>query len=136
MATENEHAELTRAAKVRAAFLAYLNHHRGEKFTQRELIDLHSEMIKELQYSDSSVYAVLASMVQNEMIHAEKADDGITNVYYVNGVKPRVVQAEAALKPVKQKAVAPAVSIDYVQSTGKIRVTMQGMTIDFGVVEK
>lgn len=134
-----EHEEITRSAKLRAAVNAFMLQRPGHELTQAQIEEAHAELFKELKYSKNAVYAVLQSMVKNDMLDVRNDNDNNVNYYSAKGTT-RIVQADAVMlkpvKPAKPARPAPEIIVDVIKETGRVRITTQGVVIELGVVEK
>lgn len=136
MASSNEIK--VRAAAARALVIAFINRNTNVEFTAIEIA-------RRLNTSDApsegtaspalkEVVAALKTFTRNKMVKVIKRQN--TNWYSHLKSQSAAKTPPEHTPPVKDKltAVPPAVLIDLVKNTGRVRVQLGGMIIEIGIV--
>jgi hypothetical protein len=125
-------------AELRGKITAYLNDKMRWCGT-REIKAAFSGLAEQAGYAPASVYWIMDSMANNNLIKRAKRNG--VNVYAANAVAPPIKTAEPAkavevpVTMVKAPTVSTTMLLDVVQSTGRLRITMGGITLEIGVVK-
>ena len=150
-------AGIERAARMRAAIIALLNNS-SQPLAKGEIESKLDNVIKELNYKNTNFESQLYQLAANELVKKiPKPAPGTGYLYaspryefpnsdaHGNVEEPRQKRAYVKRKqsedtessPVSStaKGKVPAVSLDIVKSTGRVRLSINGMSIDIGVSE-
>lgn len=137
---------LTRAAEVRAILIGSLNTHGSSSING--LCDFFKEQFGNLGANKVQVRNILDRLVENGTV--KKRRDGATAIYYIQEQEADVTDSTADEKQTVDKNYAhttqkrfkikkaneqPALIIDIVKSTGRIRLDVGGFVIDIGIKE-
>jgi hypothetical protein len=126
--------QLRRAAVARGAAIAFLNS-RDAHYSGKELFNSMSNKLEAIEYTQANMDYILHALANSELIGSSK--DGNTNVYFKKGLMPQTDPQELVAKTAKVAktlVVTPDIKIDLVKATGRIRMTIQGISIDIGVI--
>jgi Fe2+ or Zn2+ uptake regulation protein len=115
---------LVRAAELRAAILYILNSNTaGVSF--REIFT--HKKVSEMKAPEATVRGCVGQLVKTSQINAVK--DGRSVTFYPITAKVEAIEQMPAV--VKRK---PDVKVDIVKSTGKVRIEINGLLLEIGVV--
>lgn len=129
--------ELVRAAALRAAIVADLNA-RSAPVNQQEITEsLKDTLVKWKVTDEATLRRVLARAVSAGLFTSEK--DGTRVLYSLSKdsaeEKAQKTQKKLAKAQLKTLAIgAPDFTVDIVKATGRIRMTIAGLSIEIGVV--
>lgn len=148
-------AGIERAARMRASIIALLNNS-SEPLAKGEIQAKLDDVIKELKYKSSNFESQLYQLAANELVKKiPKSPSGTGYLYaspryefphsdaHGNLEEPRQKRPYHRKKGIEDVATVestakgkiPAVSLDIVKSTGRVRLSINGMSIDIGVSE-
>lgn len=145
---------IERAARMRAAIIALLNN-APEPLAKGEMQAKLDDVIKELKYKSSNFESHLYGLVANGLVKKIPKPSPGTGFLYANqryefpnsdgqsaSDEPRVKRAYVKRKGLENATAAsksagvgniPSVSLDIVKSTGRVRLSINGMSIEIGV---
>ena len=145
---------MERAARMRAAIIALLNNS-PEPMSKGDMEEKLSDVIKELKYKTSNFESQLYQLVDNNLV--KKAGKNPTNTGFLyaspkyesptpniesDPEQPRQKRTYTKRKVLENNNVeshsggigqVPSVSLDIVKSTGRVRLAINGMSIEIGV---
>jgi hypothetical protein len=129
MATEQQ---MVRNAQIRSAIIAFLAEHSDQQVTSGRIIEALRPKLTKLEYTnESSLYGILSTMHKNNLIG--KGENG----YYFLSLPVETKETIKQTKKVFAKEIShPAIKVDLVKSSGKVRLTIGGMVIEVGVVDQ
>lgn len=138
----SRHEQLERAAKIKAIVIAHLNSVNAW-VTFGSISSALSDRLKEFNYSDDSLRALLNQLAQNRLIMREtegnkKPRYASINAKYSLGVTSQEPTPPQVAKVTKPEAIKPdqqSLVVDLVKSTGRVRVAWQGLVIEIGIVD-
>lgn len=125
---------LRRAAELRVKIISALND-AGKPVPIGHLQQKLKEWLKLSGYPDNFVLQnFLYAMVKNELI--AKHGVGPAATYSKIGVVPveQSLRSESAHKAKKKESKLPSIKVDIVKATGKVRISIDSITIEIGVI--
>lgn len=150
------HEGIERAARMKAAIIALLNNS-SEPMAKGEMENKLSDVIMELKYKTSNFESQLYQLVANGLVKKAGKNPSNTGFLYASP-KYDYPESEGEVKPdepkkkrqyIRRKPLGlegantessnteigkiPSVSLDIVKSTGRVRLSINGMSIEIGV---
>lgn len=125
---------LRRAAELRVKIISVLNV-AGKPVSLRHLQENLKDWLHSSGYPDNFVLQnFLYAMVKNELI--AKHGVGTVATYSKIGVVPveQSLRSESAHKAKKKESKPPSIKVDIVKATGKVRISIDSITIEIGVI--
>lgn len=135
---------LRKHAEFKAALVAYVNS-LTEPTSSRTIMALMRPKLKELGIKETNGAKMLRDLSDAGLVNVDKSTRFFT--FWGNGSKPpfpisdlpvdsdpQVVSAQTVARQVTSKK--PAIALDVVKGTGRVRLTINDLTIEIGVVEK
>lgn len=134
MAKLSRDEQLVRAAHGRAIVTAFLANISPDGANMPDILEGAGEELREAGYNDiKPISNLLYHMVNNKLITMVKEDG--TNVYYsTNAKKAGGAKQQKSETTVKKSAKGEFFQVDLIKSTGRIRITTKGVTIELGVI--
>lgn len=137
----SEDEKAVRQSKIRAAIQHWLNNNQGS-FTVSQIAKGLESIIQELNYSTQSLYSILPTMTKAGVIKMTEA--GGKHYYHhprweghpLEHTEPTVKRIKRSTEAVADIVPPSQFTVDVVKSTGRVRITTQGLTIEIGIVEK
>lgn len=142
---ESRDEELRKAAEFRAAASAYFNRTEGLR-SATQFSEENKELVERLEYKQFQVSQSLKRMADNKLLYCRR--EGTANLFGRPGsafkefkevMKGRMDEEFPVPAPVVEKPKAatrtPQVSMDIVRSTGRVRLSLDGLVIEIGVVD-
>jgi Fe2+ or Zn2+ uptake regulation protein len=123
--------QLKRAAQIRAVIVSTLNNN-PNPITRSDLYVAIQQTMESLNYDEGSLDNFLYTMTKSGLITKANIQGGKA-VYAASGVTIPV--KKTVIKPEKHsKKDHPAITIDIVKSTGRVRVAFNGLVVEIGVI--
>ena len=128
---------LRRAAEMRAAVTALLNSS-NQPLSAKEISEQLKGVMSSLGYFESNLSNFLFNMSANKLI-SKTGELGHVRYWKYGGeeyspAKPKAEKTQVK-KVTKSTAGLPEIKVDYVKSSGKVRLEIKGLVIEIGVVE-
>ena len=144
--TSTRDEQLIRAAKTRAAITAFFKN-TTDKVTKSQIEQALVEDLKTIGCDTHAFAYLLKDMVRVGLISSDKATGDSKPVFFANDgskpAKPANTLVKVATKPQQQTQTAHPVAqpnqhlvIDVVRTTGRVRISTPGMTIEIGIVNE
>ena len=125
--------QLKRAAQLRAIIMSTLSS--NAPIMRSDLYTAIKPTMDSLKYAEGSLDNFLYTMTKSGLI--SKGVDNGKVVYAASGtpltVKPKTEKVKSELPKTTSKT--PAITIDIVKSTGRVRVAFNGLVVEIGVIK-
>lgn len=115
-----------RDAKIREAVRGVLSD--GEEYTASRLMEILTPDLEALGFKPANLRFILYEMAESKLIHSRKEARTLHFSAHASA------QAKVPESEPKRQKTKPAVKIDIVKSTGKVRIELDGLLIEIGVV--
>jgi len=145
--TASREEQLVRASKLRALIIGYLNTNaQTMAVTRSDMVADLSDQLKELGYKESAVDNFLYVMSKDLLIgkaakqgtkvtYCSKDSSLATNIPYRKKAKDRDASTAVVVTKKSKSSRVPEISLDYVKSSNRVRLTINGLVIEIGVVD-
>jgi Fe2+ or Zn2+ uptake regulation protein len=141
--TKSRASFVANAAKSRALLLSYMNNV-NKPVTINEIVSDLSDKFKEIGVDSKSVYFQMKRLADNKLVGSARR--GVAIEYFKNDTPTTALAVVDNVTPIKTTrkythrepvhvATQPTLSIDIVKSTGKVRINMNGIVIEVGIVD-
>lgn len=125
------------AAKARAMILSYLNRNQ-KRMTIKEIVSELSDKFNAAGIRHEAINYQMSRLAANNLVGSVRRGTAIE--YFRNPSNELVVVEDVPVKTTRKYnrtdiVQQPALAIDIVKSTGKVRINMNGMVIEIGIVD-
>lgn len=127
------HENMARAAKYKALIVALLNR-TGTLLSHSEISAKLEDELTADSYKAHNLRGLLAQLAANKMIICDVA--GNRKLYHSTQYPAPADADEPVVERKSKKDAAPTLKVDLVKDTGRVRITLQGLVIEIGVVDK
>ena len=137
----SRHEQLVRAAKGRAIITACLKN-ADVPLTRVKIFEACGDSLNALGYTDSTLDNFLYTMGKSGLVTKVPGPSGMSYLWgttpcavgnaVINKAKAKQVKADTASSAVPSAA---AITLDIIKSTGRVRLTINGLVIEVGVID-
>lgn len=134
----SRHEQLVRAAKGRAIITSYLNT-KTEPVPRGKILEDCGDRLAELNYTESSLDNFLYTMGNSGLLTKKPDPTGKLYLWSTmpsdGGKVPLRKAPSSKVKDKQDKASPAAITLDIIKSSGRVRLTINGLVIEVGVIE-
>lgn len=120
--------QMVRAAKTRAILLAFIKS-ATMPLSATSIVNELKQPLSANKTTETAAVAMLATMAKNDLIQAIR-EDGRHVLYAPKDYKPLVPSVQQEII----KTTSKPLQIDYIQKTGRVRITINNISIEIGVI--
>jgi len=122
------------AAQKRAAIISVLT---NAKQPMPSYLIFKAPEIKKFDFTWAAFQTFMSAMKNSQLVYSKKIDDPKARVGYFpfNGSTESGEKKVAKKQKVKAVSIAPNLKIDIIKSTGRVRLELNGLFIEIGVIE-
>lgn len=122
---------LERAANLRASLIAFLNK-TPDFVSVVQVREALGSKLEELKINDKVLASQLKNLADNNLILVKR--EGVRNLYGNENLVKAKTKVDVKIKPMKS-GIVPAYKIDVVKGQKRVRITLDNVMFDIGVVD-